>query len=113
MQGESAPEFLSSIFSWDPERQALTIRASTVELDGHIIVNGFAGIRQTVFVGGDPSAGESSTEVSPGSLLLYKSGMSPTIAGFQTGEDGYKTVPVTVIGGLEKLDEKTAVSEGL
>lgn len=107
--GEPAPEFLSQVFEWDEQRNALIIKASTMDLGGHLIVNGFTGIRQSLFIGGDPSNGESATEISPGSLLLYSKGSNaPTIAGFTTDENGYTPASVEVQGGVTSVDPDTA-----
>lgn len=107
--GKPAPEFLSQVFEWDEQRNALIIKASTMDLGGHLIVNGFTGIRQSLFIGGDPSNGEAATEISPGSVLLYSKGNSaPTIAGFTTDENGYTPASIEVQGGVISIDTETA-----
>lgn len=109
--GKPAPEFLSDVFEWDEQRNALIIKASTVDLGGHLIVNGFTGIRQSLFIGGDPSNGEAATEISPGSMLLYSRGNTlPTIAGFTTDEKGYTSSSIEVLGGMTSVDPETARS---
>ncbi|KAI8104559.1 hypothetical protein M9434_003114 [Picochlorum sp. BPE23] len=108
-QGEPAPEFLSNIFEWDEDKGALTINAGSVNLAGHLIVNGFTGIRESLFIGGDPNSGESATEISGGSILLYKQGQDPTIAGFRTDPDkGYEPANVEFMGGITVVDPNTA-----
>ena len=108
-QGEAAPEFLSNIFEWDEEKGALTINAGSINLAGHLIVNGFTGIRESLFIGGDPNSGESATEISGGSILLYRQGQDPTISGFQTDPDtGYEPANVEFIGGITAVDPNTA-----
>lgn len=108
-QGEPAPEYLSNVFEWDEEKQALTIKAGSVNLSGHLIVNGFTGIRESLFIGGDPNSGESATEISGGSILLYKQGQDPTISGFQTDPDtGYAPGNVEFMGGITQVDPNTA-----
>lgn len=101
--------FLKDVLEWDEDRQALIINARTIDAAGHLIVNGFSGIRQSLFVGGDPNSGESATEISPGSILLYTAGQDayPTIAGFQTEEGGYEVSSVEVMGGLQVLNPDT------
>jgi len=107
--GKPAPEFLAKVFEWDEQRNALIIKASTMDLGGHLIVNGFTGIRQSLFIGGDPSNGEAATEISPGSMLLYsKENNAPTIAGFTTSEDGYTSSSIEVQGGVVSIDTETA-----
>lgn len=106
--GRDAPEFLSSVFKYNSQTNTLSIHASMLELDGHIVVNGFAGIRESLFIGGDPSTGESSSELGPGTLMLYKSGGMPTITGFTTSSKGSSISNVTIIGGVSVLDDKTA-----
>lgn len=98
--------FLEDVFSWDADRQALIINAKTIDTAGHLIVNGFSGIRQSLFIGGDPNNGESSTEISPGSILMYKAGTDsyPTLAGFQASAEGYDMSVIEVMGGLQVLD---------
>ena len=104
--------FLEDVFTWDADRNALIINAKTIDAAGHLIVNGFSGIRQSLFVGGDPNNGESATEISPGGLLLYKAGEDayPTLAGFQTGPSGYDMSAIEVMGGLQILDAKGEVT---
>ena len=104
--------FLEDVFTWDADRNALIINAKTIDAAGHLIVNGFSGIRQSLFVGGDPNNGESATEISPGGLLLYKDGEDayPTLAGFQTGPSGYDMSAIEVMGGLQILDAKGEVT---
>lgn len=109
--GEPAPSFLSEVFEWDEDRRALVIKASTMDLGGHLIVNGFTGIRQSLFIGGDPNSGESATEISPGSILLYKRGGDPSMAGFTTSDDGYELSNIEVMGGLLQMDPNTAESK--
>lgn len=101
--------FLKETFEWDEDRQALIINARTIDAAGHLIVNGFSGIRQSLFIGGDPNNGESATEISPGSILLYKAGEEtyPTVAGFHSGEDGYYLSSIEVMGGLQILNAET------
>ena len=101
--------FLAEVFEWDEDRQALIINARTIDAAGHLIVNGFSGIRQSLFIGGDPNNGESATEISPGSILLYKHGEEtyPTVAGFHSGEDGYYLSSIEVMGGLQILNAET------
>lgn len=101
--------FLKETFEWDEDRQALIINARTIDAAGHLIVNGFSGIRQSLFIGGDPNNGESATEISPGSILLYKHGEEtyPTVAGFHSGEDGYYLSSIEVMGGLQILNAET------
>ena len=101
--------FLGEAFEWDEDRQALIINARTIDAAGHLIVNGFSGIRQSLFIGGDPNSGESATEISPGSILLYKAGEEtfPTVAGFHSGEDGYYMSSIEVMGGLQILNAET------
>lgn len=107
--GKPAPEFLAKVFEWDEQRNALIIKAATMDLGGHLIVNGFTGIRQSLFIGGDPSNGEAATEISPGSMLLYSKGNNvPTIAGYTTGEDGYSSSSIEVQGGIISINTETA-----
>jgi hypothetical protein len=99
---------LTDIFEWDENRRALIIKANTIDAGGHLIVNGFTGIRQSLFIGGDPNNGESATEISPGSIMLYKAGEDPpNIAGFNTHEEGYELSRIEVLGGLQLLDPDT------
>ncbi len=101
--------FLAEVFEWDEDRQALIINARTIDAAGHLIVNGFSGIRQSLFIGGDPNNGESATEISPGSILLYKAGKDtyPTLAGFHSEDEGYYLSSIEVMGGLQILNAET------
>ena len=101
--------FLAEVFEWDEDRQALIINARTIDAAGHLIVNGFSGIRQSLFIGGDPNNGESATEISPGSILLYKAGEDtyPTLAGFHSEDEGYYLSSIEVMGGLQILNAET------
>lgn len=105
--GEPAPEFLSEVMEWDPSRKSLMITAATVEINGHIIVNGFAGVKQSLFVGGDPTSGESATEVAPGGLQMYSSEGNPMIAGFSTDENGFQPSEINAMDGLNVVNSKT------
>lgn len=95
--------YLKDIFSWDEEKQVLTINPGTVEFSGSIVVRGYAGVENSVFVGGDPSDGEESTELAPGALLLYGK-QGGDIAGFNVGEKGWKMSNVTISGELYEDD---------
>lgn len=101
--------FLAEVFEWDEDRQALIINARTIDAAGHLIVNGFSGIRQSLFIGGDPNNGESATEISPGSILLYRAGEDtyPTLAGFHSQDEGYYLSSIEVMGGLQILNAET------
>lgn len=100
-QGDSAPEFLNNIFSFDQARGVLQIDATTIELSGNLVINGFTGVKQSLFIGGDPSSGSPSTEVAAGRILLYgEEDQGPTITGFSTGANGFVLSKLTVQGEL-------------
>lgn len=105
--GESAPEFLKEVFSWDENKKVLTINAGTVEFGGSIVVRGYAGVENSIYVGGDPTNGEPSTELAPGSLLLYGP-EGGEIAGFSVKENGYEVSNVTLLGELYENDPEIA-----
>lgn len=66
-------------------------------------MEGYTGVKQSLFVGGDPSSGAASTEVGAGTLLMYaseKTGGSPTIAGFSTSSSGFRNANLTVLSEL-------------
>jgi hypothetical protein len=120
IQGESAPDFLGKIFSFDETRGILKIDTTTIELTGNLVINGFTGVKQSLFIGGDPSNGSPSTEVAAGKVLIYgaEGGQGPTITGFTAGkESGFTISKLTVQGELwedpEALGQPKRVSTGL
>lgn len=117
-QGDSAPEFLNNIFSFDQARGILKIDATTIELTGNLVINGFTGVKQSLFIGGDPSNGSPSTEVAAGKLLVYGAGdQGPSITAFSAGENGFAISRLTVQGQLFEdpagLGQPKRVSTGL
>ncbi|KAL4538390.1 hypothetical protein Ndes2526B_g03303 [Nannochloris sp. 'desiccata'] len=117
-KGDSAPEFLNNIFSFDQARGILKIDATTIELTGNLVINGFTGVKQSLFIGGDPSNGSPSTEVAAGKLLVYGAGdQGPSITAFSAGENGFAISRLTVQGQLFEdpagLGQPKRVSTGL
>ena len=100
MQGDAAPAFLSNIFSYNENSGALTISATTIELAGSLVIRGYCGVKQSLFVGGYPTKGEPSTEVAGGQLLLYGKDKGAVISGFTTSPQGAEISKLTVQGQL-------------
>jgi hypothetical protein len=105
LQGLPAPAFLSNVFSWDESRRSLIIQATTVELSGSLIVRGYGGIKESLYIGGDPNSGEASTEIAPGGVLIYAREDKPAIKSFTTQKEGYEPSGLTLVGGKVYLDE--------
>ena len=96
----------------------MKIDATTIELSGNLVIDGFAGVKQSLFIGGDPSNGSPSTEVAAGKLLVYGGAdEGPTIAAFSTGPDGFALSDLTIKGELYEdakgLGQPKRVSTGL
>jgi hypothetical protein len=120
LQGDSAPDFLNSIFSFDQTRGVLKIDTTTIELTGNLVINGYTGVKQSLFIGGDPSTGSPSTEVAAGKLLVYGTAGDqggPTISAFTASENGFEISKLTVQGELYEdpkgLGQAKRVSTGL
>jgi len=103
-KGDSAPAFLSQIFSYNAAQNVLNINATTITMGGSLVVDGYTGVKQSLFVGGDPASGAASTEVGPGKVLMYAKDGGPTIAGLTTSEEGFQVSNVTVIAKLFEDD---------
>jgi hypothetical protein len=109
---------LNNIFFFDETRGVLKIDATTIELSGNLVINGFTGVKQSLFIGGDPSSGSPSTEVAAGKLLVYGAeDQGPLITGFTTGKDGFALSKLTVQGELYEdpngMGQARRVSTGL
>lgn len=93
------PAFLSEVFGWDPRTRKLTVNAATVETQGSLVIRSYLGVGSSIFVGGDPSNGESASELGAGNLLLY-SPDGGSITGFETSSEGFQIANVTITGRL-------------
>jgi hypothetical protein len=115
-QNNPALDSLARLFSYDEATGALTVAATTLQLSGSIVVEGYAGVKQSLFVGGSPTTGAPSTEVGAGQVLLYGAG-GGTVSGFDTGPQGFQLAKVTVQGELyedpQALNAPRRVSTGL
>ena len=99
----SIPEYLlnNRVLVYDPLKDKLTIKASTVIFEGSIIVNSYAGLKSSLFVGGTPTNGEASTEIGPGRIYLYQRQEDgpPHISAFKTTPAAGYTLDALVVDG--------------